>query len=82
MERCFDLYARNPSLHACASCVITRDVLMTWTVCTDELIAGKELFHEIGGELDCAFVDLGLQPSTPPPMAREASNWRIFSTGP
>ncbi|XP_048484506.1 tropomyosin-2 isoform X6 [Plutella xylostella] len=27
----------------------------------DELIAGKEVFHEIGAELDCAFNDLGLQ---------------------
>lgn len=35
---------------------------LTRPVSADELIASKELFHEIGGELDCAFDDMDLHP--------------------
>lgn len=34
---------------------------MTAPLSADDLIASKEMFHEIGGELDCAFDDLGLR---------------------
>lgn len=39
-------------------------------VSTDDLIANKELFHEIGGELDTAFDDLGLKALPGPPHVR------------
>ncbi|KAI8434076.1 hypothetical protein MSG28_012225 [Choristoneura fumiferana] len=42
-----------------------RTIGLTTPVSADDLIASKEMFHEIGGELDCAFNDLGL-PITPP----------------
>lgn len=42
---------------------------MTAPVSADDLIASKEVFHEIGGELDCAFDDLGLRPAGPPRRA-------------
>lgn len=44
---------------------------LTAAVSTDDLIAGKEMFHEIGGELDCAFDDLGLQTPTLAPRVCE-----------
>lgn len=34
-------------------------------VSADDLITGKELFHEIGSELDGAFNDMGLPNTTP-----------------
>lgn len=42
---------------------------VTALLSADDLIASKEVFHEIGGELDCAFDDLGLRSPAAGPVS-------------